>query len=297
MRLLLFIFVLTGNISNAQELSADFSYYPKTDFSEVVVKNDTSETGEIFQKIVIEGFDARFPFYLIQPKNNPQNRYVILLHGSGGSKNSWTIPSNELTTKYVKLKDSLLSIGYAVIIPDSKYSGERSYEIDFAHLRSLHTPQNGQKSINLFTTTVKDVRIIMDYLESRTGKTPCTFYAIGYSMGGKMAIQLNSVDNRLKAVVACVPPIGAVRILNKRFGLTGTELDDKLLSVHDLFRYAKIQKAPICLLVGNTDRYYTEQEAKEFFDQITVKGKSLKIYESGHHLPASFIAGAINYIK
>ena len=295
--ILLFTFLLTGNISNAQDLTADFSYFPKTEYNEAVVKNDTSETGEIFQKIVIEGFDARFPFYLIQPKNNPHNRFVILLHGSGGSKNSWTTPSNELTTKYVKLKDSLLSRGYAVIMPDSKYSGERSYEIDFAPTGSLHNPKNGQKSINLFTTTVKDLRIIMDYLESRSAETPIIFNVIGYSMGGKMAILLNSADTRLNSVVACVPAIGGARILNKRFGLTDTELGDKLLSVHDLFRYAKIQKAPICLLVGNTDRYYTEQEAKEFFDQITVKGKSLKIYESGHHLPESFIADAIKYIK
>ena len=296
MRLSLFFiaFLFVINISNGQDLLADFSYYPKIDFSEEVVKNDTSETGEIFQKIVIEGFDSRFPFYLIQPKNNPQNRYVILFHGSGGSKKSWTVPSTKLTTKYVQLKDSLLSLGFAVIIPDSKYSGERSYENDFARVRAVHNPQ---KSLNLFTTTVKDVRIIMDYLESRTEQNPCTFYAIGYSMGGKMAFLLNSADNRLKSVVACVPPLATRRKLSKRLGLTDIGLVDKLLIVHDLFRYAKIQKAPICLLVGNTDRLYTEQEAKDLFDQITVKGKSFKIYESGHSLPESFIADAIGYIN
>ncbi|NNL92665.1 MAG: hypothetical protein HKO66_10560 [Saprospiraceae bacterium] len=125
------------NISNAQEHTADFSYYPNDGFNESIVKNDTSDIGEVFQKIVIDGYDSRFPFYLVQPENNPKNRFVIILHGGGSTKDSWIHASRSLSTKYVRLKDSLLSLGFAVVIPEYKYYGERSYEIDFIHPNEL----------------------------------------------------------------------------------------------------------------------------------------------------------------
>ena len=107
--LLLFTLVFMCNISTAQEHTADYNYIPNDGFNESIVKNDTSDTEEVFQKIVIDGYDSRFPFYLIQPENNPKNRFVILLHGGGGTKESWLRASSSLSTKYVRLKDSLLS--------------------------------------------------------------------------------------------------------------------------------------------------------------------------------------------
>lgn len=60
--------------------------------------------------------------------------------------------------------------------------------------------------------------------------------------------------------------------------------------------YATLQKAPITLLMGTKDGWYTKEEAQEFFDKITMKDKSLKFYESGHYLPESFIDDAIEGI-
>ncbi|NNL16983.1 MAG: hypothetical protein HKO81_10125 [Flavobacteriaceae bacterium] len=297
MRLLLILFTLvfTCNISIAQEYTADLNYVPNGEFNESIVKNDTSDLGEVFQKIVIDGFDSRFPFYLIQPQNNPKNRFVILLHGSGGTKESWIRASGSLTTKYVKLKDSLLSLGFAVIIPEYKYYGERSYEIDFAKTGVFWRTKDYRRSLNMFTTTVRDIRIIMDYLESKSEQTPIIFHAIGYSRGGKIAILLNSADNRLKSVVACVPYFMGGRFIRK--SSADPELKSNLLSVHDLFRFGKLQKSPICILVGNTDENYTIQEVEDFYNQLTLEGNSLKIYDAGHYLPESFIADAINFIE
>jgi dienelactone hydrolase len=283
------------NTSIAQEYTADLNYVPNGEFNESIVKNDTSDLGEVFQKIVIDGFDSRFPFYLIQPKNNPKNRFFFLLHGSGGTKDSWIHASGSLTTKYVKLKDSLLSLGFAVIIPEYKYYGERSYEIDFAKTDVFWSKKDYRRSLNMFTTTVRDIRIIMDYLESKSEQTPIIFHAIGYSMGGKIAILLNSTDNRLKSVVACVPYFMGGRFM--RNSSADPELKSNLLSVHDLFRFGKLQKSPICILVGNIDENYTIQEVEDFYNQLTLEGNSLKIYNSGHILPDSFIEDAINFIE
>ncbi len=288
--------VFTYHLSIAQEPTADFTYIKNDGFNESIVKNDTSDLGEVFQKIVIDGYDSRFPFYLIQPENNPKNRFVILLHGAGGTKDSWIRASSSLSSRYVRLKDSLLSLGFAVVIPEYKYYGERSYEIDFAHPNGLMSKKDYRKSLNLFTTTVRDIRIIMDYLESKSEQKPIGFHAIGYSRGSKMAIYLNSVDYRLKSIVACVPALGSKRLLGERFD-TDPAVLNQLLSVHDLFRYTKLQKSSIGLLVGNTDRFYTVQEAKDFYNELTTKRNYLKIYDSGHILPDSFIEDAINFIE
>jgi dienelactone hydrolase len=294
--LLLFTFVFTCNISIAQEPTADYDYIPNYVFNESIVKNDTSDIGEVFQKIVIDGYDSRFPFYLIQPQKNPENRFVILLHGAGGTKDSWRRASGSLTTKYVRLKDSLLSLGFAVIIPEYKYYGERSYEIDFAQPGALWSKKDYRKFQSLFTTTIRDIRIIMDYIESKSEKTAFVFHAIGYSRGGKMAILLNSADHRLKSVVACVPYFKGRRDIRKRFQMN-PELENNLLSIHDLFRYSRLQKAPISILVGNADKNYTLQEVNEFYDQLSLEGNFLKIYDAGHILPDSFIADAIKFIE
>ncbi len=61
---ILFTLIFTCNISIAQEHPVDFDYIPNDGFNESVVKTDTSDLREVFQKIVIDGYDSRFPFYL-----------------------------------------------------------------------------------------------------------------------------------------------------------------------------------------------------------------------------------------
>ena len=298
MRVLIFTItlVLISNISIAQGVTADLSYYPKTEFNAEVVQKYTSKTGNTFKKIVIDGFDSKIPFYFIQPKNNDNNRFVILLHGLGGSKDNWVYPMSDLSKKYTMLKDSLLSLGYSVVIPDAKYHGERSYEANFAPPQVLFTPSNSQKISNMWVTTVKDIRIIMDYMELVSQEKSITFNVIGYSMGGMIAILLNSVDNRLKSVVACVPPLDGPKALKNVFGWKDLETAEKLDHISPQ-NYAKMQKAPIYLLMGKKDVYYTEKNVKDFLNEISVKEKKMKFYESGHLLPMSFITDAIKCIN
>jgi dienelactone hydrolase len=297
MRFFFFIaLTFTMNILTAQESTADLSYFPKTPFNAVVVQNDTSETGTVFEKIVIDGYDDRFPFYYIQPENNPDNRCIILLHGGNGSKDTWMIARNSESNKFTRLKDSLLSLGFALIIPDMKYAGERSYELDFGRRDSLLRSGQFKKWSDYFTTTVKDVRIIMDYVESRSVGSPMTFHAVGTSMGGMITFLLNAADNRLQSVVVVVPPL-ILRKVSEWLGLKDTITGDKLDSIHDLFRYTNLQQSPVCLLMANADDLYTEQEAKDFFDQITVEGKIFKIYDSGHSVPDFFTKDVIEFLK
>ncbi len=293
-RLLTCVLIFVGTSISAQELTADFSYFPKIEFNDKIVGRNTDASGTTLEKIVLDGFDSKIPFYIIKPKDRKEDTYVILLHGITGNKDNWVNPTSSLTEKYVKLKDSLVTMGYSIIIPDAKYHGERSYQGNFASPLTFFSSQDVQKIYNLYTSSVKDIQIIMDYIESKSTATSQIFDVIGYSMGGQMAILLNSVDDRLNCVVACVPPLDP----KKGSEILGmNEGNVKNMQVLSPKNYATLQKAPITLLMGTKDSWYTKEEAQDFFDKITIKDKSLKFYESGHYLPDEFISDVLKNIS
>jgi len=294
--LLIFGLIFIGTASFSQDLNPYLSYDLKTEYNAKVAASDTSDDGTTFEKIVIDGFDSRVPFYVIKPEINKTNKFAILLHGITGSKENWVIPTSSLSKKYVKLKDSLVSIGYNVIIPDAKYHGERSYEADFVSPIAFYATQDVQKIQSLWATTVKDIRIIIDYMQSLPNEKQITFDVVGYSMGALMAIYLNSVDGRLNSIVACVAPLGSVLKASMSLGLN-EENAKKMEERFSSELYAPLQKAPITLLMGTKDGWYTEKEAQDFYDNIEIKAKTLKFYESGHYLPEEFISDVIKSLN
>lgn len=281
--------IVISSFISAQEITVEFDYFPKLEFNDKIVESNIADNGATFEKIVIDGFDSKIPFYSIIPKDRKQDKYVILLHGITGSKENWINPIDNLSEKYVKLKDSLLTLGYSVIIPDAKYHGERSYQGNFASPLTFFSSQDVQKIYNLYTSTIKDIRIIIDYLESKLTSKTQTFDIIGYSMGGQLAIHLNSVDDRLNRVVICVAPLDFKKGVRLGMSEENTEKIDYLSPKN----FAKLQKAPIVLLMGTRDVWYTEAEAQDFFDKISIKDKTLKFYESGHYLPDEFVSDAV----
>ena len=277
----------------SQTETSDFNYFPKPEYNAIIAESNDFENGTTLEKIVIDGFDSRVPFYYITGNNKEEDKFIILLHGITGSKDGWIYPMTSLSEKYVTLKDSFLELGYTIIIPDAKYHGERSYEADFVSPINFASNQDAQSIYNLFATTIKDIRIIMDYIESKSTFKTQSFDVIGYSMGGQMAILLNSVDRRLNRVIACVPPLDAKKT-GMRLGMI--EEKTKGLDVISPKNYATKQIAPIYLLMGTEDGWYTKSEAQDFYDKISIKDKTLKFYESGHYLPESFINDAIEGI-
>ena len=126
---------------------------------------------------------------------------MLLLHGLTGNKDNWVNPTTSLSKKYVQLKDSLLSLGYSVIIPDAKYHGERSYQGNFASPLTFFSLQDVERIHKLYTSSVRDIRIILDIIKIKSGSKTLAFDVIGYSMGGQLAILLNSVDDRINRMV------------------------------------------------------------------------------------------------
>lgn len=276
--------------------------YKKSDLTALIVESQPLDTISQVEKVVIDGFNSKIPFYHILNKGTSEKKYAILLHGLGGNKKYWIYPSMpylQYTKNLTAIKDSLLNQGFSLVIIDAKYHGERIYELNFRDPSYL-PPQRSQsiEDANIFydmmVSTVKEIRLIMDYLEDVHQSTDMKFNLIGYSMGGSISLLINSIDDRIKSVVACVPPMGRPYTELADFDWE-KDIKEKMKSISPLY-VATDQKSPVALLMGKTDFFIPEQEARNFFADITIEDKILKFYDSGHELPDEYVGDVINWI-
>lgn len=300
------VLVIGGLILSVNALAQsalDLFDYQKKHLQEAQIVN-TREVDSLitFEKIVINGYDSKVPFYYYKNQRNTDQQYAILLHGLGSSKESWVYPSEpyyQWSQNLTAIKDSLLMLGFNIIIPDAKYHGERSYELNFRPTGSL--PPEISKSqadadifYDLYLSTIKEIRLIMDYVEDRSEITDLKFNLVGYSMGGAFSLILNAVDKRINCVVACVPPLGRPFSELEKLNWTG-KISEKMKAISPLY-YADDQKSPVALLMGKTDPFIPIEEARVFHKGVPIDEKKLKFYASGHELPTDYIEDVIRWI-
>lgn len=279
-----------------------FEYNNKTNRTGVIVQSREIDSVTLFEKVVLDGFDSKIPFYHYVNKRKVKNKYVFLLHGLGDSKEDWVSPSEPYlawSRNTTSIKDSLLTLGYNVIIPDAKFHGERSYELDFRPPESLppvisRNVNDSQLFKTMMTSTVKDLRIIMDYIQNRNSNPDQSFGVLGYSMGGNIAIVLSASDDRISCVVACVPPINLPARGMESFDWP-KEIIQGQIDITPM-KFGTLQSAPIILLMGKKDYFSTEEEVSGFYEQVGIKEKELKYFDSGHILPDAYKIDAIRWI-
>lgn len=256
----------------------------------------------IFEKIVIDGHESRIPFYFFVNKRKENPPCVILMHGLTDSKEDWVYPSEpylEWSRNTTAIKDSLLALGYQVLIPDAMFHGERSYELDFRSPGSLPPSiSRNEKDSKLFehmmTSTVKDLRILMDYIQGRDTHPSRSFSIIGYSMGGNLGILLGVFDPRITSIVACVPGVNLPEKELEGFAWS----EEVVRGQTDItpMTHARSLETPVMLLMGKSDFFTTVDEASAFFKEVPVKEKEIKFFDSGHILPNAYRVDAIRWI-
>ncbi|WP_375324270.1 alpha/beta hydrolase family protein [Flagellimonas sp. GZD32] len=299
---LLFFLLLIIHVGYGQNYNAHFEY-EKLNPTAVIVENRPVDSLIQMEKVVLDGFDTKILFYHFITKKNFENRYAILMHGLGGNKDYWVNPSLpylQYTQNLTSIKDSLLQMGFNIVVIDAKYHGERSYELNFRNPGSLppmrsKNVEDAQTLYDLYASSVKEVRLIMDYLEERFPSQNIKFNLIGYSMGGALSLILNNVDPRIHCVVACVPPMS--RPYSEIAELNWSqEISEKLKAISPLYSITA-QKAPVAMLMGNSDFFIPENEANTFYNNLTLENKKLKFYDSGHELPNSYMEDVLQWIK
>ncbi|WP_157962318.1 alpha/beta fold hydrolase [Winogradskyella aurantiaca] len=297
-------FISIGASVYAQSTTTKFDYDAKVQpIAEVVSKQRLDSLTQL-KKVVIDGFDSKAPFYLYENGRNKAKNYIFLLHGLGDSKDDWLFPSEpylQWSQNTTAIKDSLLQLGYNLIIPDAKFHGERSYELGFRPPTSLPpVVSNNETDTLLFeqlmTSTVKDLRIIMDYIERNNADASTNFMALGYSMGGNLALLTSMFDQRITCVVACVPPLNLPARGLETFDTWSPKVIQGQLDITPMTHVLR-QKSPLLLLMGKKDFYTTSAEFSKFYNLLTTNEKLLKTFNAGHILPDNYRMDAIAWFE
>lgn len=240
----------------------------------IVSKQDYA--GASNEKIVFAGVNySKVPSFLIIPKDGKDTHPVVLIvDGYSGTKERWlqddSWPLGGLVTK------ALLKSGFAVMICDAVYHGERNYETGFAGLpwftEYLYT--SGQMIIQ----TAMEYRRAMDYLATRADIDNTRIGMMGLSMGGMITFQLASIDSRIKTGVA---------------GLTAIFKENEFQSSTPSTFASHVKSNSFLMFMGNKDPFYTMKEARQLYDMIPLPKKEFVEYPTGHTLTIEYV-GLVN---
>ena len=147
-----------------------------------------------------DGSVERVPLLLVRPEKNDERRQcVIVLHGTGGNKESQRGFMLDLAKRGM--------IGAAI---DARYHGERvpgakgADAYNEAITRAWRTKSGEPMEHPFYYDTCWDLWRTVDYLASRADVDPERLGMIGFSMGGIETWLAASVDSRIKVVVPAI---------------------------------------------------------------------------------------------
>jgi len=236
----------------------------------IVSKHDYA--GASHEKIVFTGVNySKVPSFLIIPKDGKDKHPVVfIVDGYSGTKERWlqddSWPQGGLVIK------ALLKSGFAVMICDAVYHGERNYETGFAGLPWF--TEFPYTSGQMIIQTAMDYRRAMDYLATRADIDNTRIGMMGLSMGGMITFQLASIDSRIKTGVA---------------GLTAIFKEDVFQSSAPFTFASHVKSNSFLMFMGNKDPFYTMKEARQLYDMIPIQKKEFVEYPTGHELTIEYV--------
>lgn len=236
----------------------------------IVSKQDYA--GASMERIVFTGVNySKVPSFLIIPKDGKNKHPVVLIvDGYSGTKERWlqddSWPLGGLVTK------SLLKGGFAVMICDLVYHGERNYENGFAGQPWFTEYPYAARQMTIQTAI--EYRRAMDYLATRTDIDNTRIGMLGLSMGGMIAFELASIDSRIKSAVA---------------GLTAIFKKDEFQAYTPSTFAGHVKCNSFLMFMGNKDYLYSMKEARQLYEMIPIKNKEFVEYNTGHELTVEYV--------
>lgn len=231
--------------------------------------------GRIHYPRPIAAGDAPFPVF-------------IGAHAMGRSEARWWQdsingrPTIELTHRLSQLA---LDHGYAVVTIDARLHGSRKNPNRTLKnvMRDLHFFGNRTDYEHMVRDTVRDHRVLIDWIETNPQLDPTSIVVAGYSMGAQVALLLSGLDERVRAVLAIAPPhIGSGTALvapeNVVAGLAGKQ---------------------VWMLSGSDDEHASISQNLALFDLLPgdTRSKRHLIYEGGHILPDRYVGDLAEWFQ
>lgn len=205
---------------------------------------------------------------------------LIGLHAMGrGHVRWWHAEFNGRPTieQTHRITQMALQRGYAVAAIDARGHGQRRslgqpHEAQRA-MRDMHWFGRRQAYEQMIIDTVRDHRVLLDWLVAQPHLDAGRIEAVGYSMGAQGALLLAGLDERVRAVAAMVPP----------------HLGDNVAAVAPLSVVSGLQGKRIWLLTADDDDHASPEENQALFDAIPSQDKKHLRFESGHLLPTDYV--------
>lgn len=181
-------------------------------------------------------------------------------------------PTRESTDKITKMA---LAKGYAVITIDARNHGERK---DPQHsivdiINNLHWWGEREPYEQMLIDTVRDHRVLLDWLSHQPQFDATRIDIAGYSMGAQVSLLLAAVDDRVNRVAAVVPP----------------HMSNRTAIVAPLSLLQGLTDNPVLLLTANDDEYASEKENMQLFNALPHSDKQHHKFAGGHLLPADYV--------
>jgi dienelactone hydrolase len=266
----------------AAELQARYAY------KEELVPRDARSVD-----IRLRGFDgALFTGRIVYPSDPARATrpfpVLVGLHAMGRSHMRWWEaefngrPTIEQTHRITQMA---LQQGYAVVAIDARAHGQRRnpgqrHPAQRA-MRDMHWFGRRQAYEQMIVDTVRDHRVLLDWLVAQPHLDAGRISVAGYSMGAHCALLLAALEDRVQAVAAIVPPhlganVAAVAPINLIDGLQGKR---------------------VWLLTADEDDHETPKQNQALFDAVPSQDKKHLRFESGHLLPTDYVEQLADWFK
>lgn len=216
-----------------------------------------------------------------RPDAMPSARPVLLaLHAMGRTHWRWWLgefkgrPTIENTHL---LAERALQAGHVVVALDARGHGDRKDPqrplIAREMLRDLHLWGEREPYERLIVDTVKDYRVLLDWIEAQPHLGGGQVRAAGYSMGAQMALLLAATDPRVRSVAAMVPP----------------HLDCKVAAVAPISVAAWLADTEVWLLTAADDEYASRSGNATLFAALQGPANRHLDFPGGHVLPPGYV--------
>jgi dienelactone hydrolase len=248
------------------------------------------------QSLRVASFDGTWvPGRLVQAvdplghDSMPSKQPVLLgLHPMGRTHWRWwqsEIKGRPTVEKTHLVTERALQAGYVVIALDAREHGDRKDPQRPLNarqlLRNLHLWGEREPYERLIVDTVKDYRVLLDWIERQPRLDAGRIRAAGYSMGAQMSLLLAATDKRVRSVAAMVPP----------------HLNCTVAAVSPTTFAAGLADVEIWLLTADDDEFASRSENAALFAALPGTAKKHLTFASGHLLPPTYVEQLQPWLK
>ncbi|MGY5796845.1 alpha/beta hydrolase family protein [Rheinheimera faecalis] len=272
------VFGLKPYSLSAEELSARYAYSMKQQVQlelKELMPESFEFTYQSFDGVTVNG-RISYP----QDPKTIQNPVPVLIgaHAMGRSQIRWWQDSFKDRATFEqtdKITAMALAKGYAVVAIDARHHGLRKDPdlsvVDI--IDNLHWWGEREPYETMLVDTVRDHRVLLDWLVQQPMLDKNNIKLAGYSMGAQISLLLAGVDSRIHSVAAIVPP----------------HMNSTTAVVAPLNVMAGLSDNQVWLFTADDDEYASIKQNQQLFDALPNPDKKLFRFDSGHLLPADYV--------